>query len=106
MQVAAPQGATLHFQLKPFATASHLQRVQLTINGHAAARWSFDSSEEQNVSVDVLPEMIDPNGFLSIRFSLPDAQYPQELGLPRDDRRRAIGFISMNVNEERQHAPK
>jgi hypothetical protein len=50
--------------------------------------------------------MIDPNGFLSIRFSLPDAQYPQELGLPRDDRRRAIGFISMNVNEERQHAPK
>jgi hypothetical protein len=106
IQVAAPQGATLHFQLKPFATASHLQRVQLTINGLAAARWSFDSSEEKNVSVDVLPEMIDPNGFLSIRFSLPDAQYPQELGLPRDDRRRAIGFISMNVNEERQHAPK
>ena len=106
IQVEAPQGATLHFRLKPFATASHLQRVQLTINGHAAARWSFDSSEEKNVSVDVSPEMIDPNGFLSMRFSLPDAQYPQELGLPRDDRRHAIGFISMNVDEERQHTPK
>jgi hypothetical protein len=105
MRVATPRGATLHFLLKPLATASHLQRVELTINGHDIARWSFDSGEEKNVSVDIPPETIDPDGLVSIRFSLPDAQYPQELGLPRDDRRLAIGFISMSIGKKSHGAP-
>ncbi len=71
------------------------QRVFVHVNGHKIAEWSVDKKDVYNATVPA--DFIDDR--LDIRFELPDAASPRELGEGDDVRALAIGMTSFSIRE-------
>lgn len=94
------RGAELTFSLKPFVPPGRVSRVELTANGRNIANWSFDAGGERDIAVHLPADAIGAGGVVTLRFHLPDADYPQEFGLPRDDRKLALGLTGLRVTQK------
>jgi hypothetical protein len=79
-----------------YVSLGHPQRLFISINGSKAAVERYDSADPNNVRrVIELQLPRSPGKKLTIKFSVPDAVSPKELGLSPDARKVAInvGFI-------------
>ena len=58
----------------------------------------YDASGETKKTISIPSTSVQENGFLTIRFELPDAVSPQSLGLGEDTRLLAIGLKTMSIS--------
>ena len=58
----------------------------------------YDAFGEMKKNISIPSTSVQENGFLTIRFELPDAVSPQSLGLSEDTRLLAIGLKTMSIS--------
>jgi hypothetical protein len=92
------RGADFHLSLAPFVMPGHDQRVEVSANGNAAARWRFTTPDAQDVSFHIPAAYVRPDGIVSLTFSLPDAASPRSFGLSADARQLAFRLISLRLS--------
>jgi hypothetical protein len=86
------QPSTVLIATVGFVYAGHSQRAIISINGSKATEERYDVAEPRVIE---LPLPSTPGGKLNIKFSLPDAVSPQQLGLNPDQRKIAIRVRSI-----------
>jgi hypothetical protein len=84
--------------LAPFVMPGHDQRVEVSANGNAVARWRFTTPDAQEVSFHIPAAYVRPDGMVSLTFSLLDAASPRSFGLSADARQLAFRLISLRLN--------
>jgi hypothetical protein len=94
------RGADFHLSLAPFVMPGHDQRVEVSANGNAVARWRFTTPDAQDVSFHIPAAYVRPDGIVSLTFSLPDASSPRSFGLSADARQLAFRLIGVRINLE------
>ena len=94
------RGADFHLSLAPFVMPGHDQRVEVSANGNAVARWRFTTPDAQDVSFHIPAAYVRPDGIVSLTFSLPDAASPRSFGLSADARQLAFRLIGVRINLE------
>ena len=94
------RGADFHLSLAPFVMPGHDQRVEVSANGNAVARWRFTTPDARDVSFHIPAAYVRPDGIVSLTFSLPDAASPRSFGLSVDARQLAFRLIGVRINLE------
>jgi hypothetical protein len=76
--------------MRPFLAPGRLdqQRVTVTLNGRPLTNWILRDSNPLTYSVSVPRDLLAKKNVL--RFELPDARSPKELGISTDARRLGI----------------
>jgi hypothetical protein len=78
----------------------HDQRVEVSANGNAVARWRFTTPDAQDLSFHIPAAYLRSDGIVVLSFSLPDAASPRSFGLSADARHLAVRLISLRINLE------
>jgi hypothetical protein len=93
--------ARLLVKANPLITPSHpRQAVEIFVNGVQAAKVSLTADYGNHIDVGVpeeARERIVADGYLRLRFVLPDAARPVDLGINADTRRLALHLASITV---------
>lgn len=72
------------------------QRIAVTINGHTLANWQCDKNIGREESI-VIPAKLISESFLEVRFDLPDAVTPRDLGIGDDNRKLGIALYNILI---------
>ena len=91
------RGADFHLSLAPFVMPGHDQRVEVSANGNAVARWRFTTPDARDVSFHIPVAYVRPDGIVRLTFSLPDAASPRSFGLSVDARQLAFRLIACGL---------
>jgi len=89
--------ASLELKMRPFLAPGRIdqQRVTVTLNGRPLANWILRDSNPLTYSVSVPRDLLTKKNVL--RFELPDARSPKELGVSTDARRLGIAVERMEL---------
>jgi hypothetical protein len=82
------------------ASATHPQNIQIFANDRHVKDWLFVDGFESKISFDLPAELIGPERAVSLKFVLPDAISPAQLGIGDDSRELGIGLKSIYLNPE------
>lgn len=100
LPVADPGGdVRLQFTVRPLLAPGRLerQRVVVRVNGQDLGEMELTEARFSTQSVDIPAEMA-ATGLLSVRFVLPDAVSPAELGTGEDERVLALAFMTVRLD--------
>jgi hypothetical protein len=75
----------------------HSQRVRILIDDAQVAEWTFSPGSQGERTFPVPTSSIRPSGLVRVRFELPDAQRPIDVGVNRDTRLLGLGATSLRV---------
>jgi hypothetical protein len=73
------------------------QRVRILIDDAQVAEWTFSPGSQGERTFPVPTSSIRPSGLVRVRFELPDAQRPIDVGVNRDTRLLGLGATSLRV---------
>ncbi len=90
----------LELVLNAFAPATHPQHAQISVNGRHMKDWLSVDGSDSTVGLDLPADLIGPDRVVTLKFILPDAVSPAELGISDDTRRIAVGLKSLRLNAE------
>lgn len=73
------------------------QKVKVYLNDEPIAEWLFELGKARPVTSFTVPYASIKNGKAVLTFEIDNPQSPFELGVSKDKRKLAIGFVSMDV---------
>jgi len=91
-----PAPSTMRVTTSGFVFAGHTQKAVVFLNGSKVEEEQYLSDKPPKVIEIPVPKA--PGEKLSLKFSLPDAVSPKELGLNQDIRKIAISVQSIEFN--------
>jgi hypothetical protein len=100
LPVDPPGGAVrLQFTVRPLLAPGKLarQRVGVRVNGQDLAELELVEDRFRTYTVDI-PAALAQDGVLAVRFLLPDAMSPMELGTGEDERLLALAFMNVRLD--------
>ena len=88
------QAHTLELKMQAFVSPKHdHQRVNIFLDGQLQKTATLSQFQDNRIAIPI-PQSISKQSSVEIRFELPDAISPKELGMGEDARRLAIGLQS------------
>jgi hypothetical protein len=99
LPVSETQPARLVVEAAPLLSSSHpRQAVEIFVNGVRATEVILSASSKNTIEIPVpeeVRERLVAEGYLRLRFVLPDAVRPVDLGINADSRRLALELVSI-----------
>jgi hypothetical protein len=88
-------------RLKPMLAPGRLerQRVSVSVNGREVTQWELTTNDFQDLELLIPREYFTGKGNTLIRFQLPDARSPAELGVGPDLRPIALAFLRLRFDD-------